>query len=83
MSFTQHPAPSTQNPLLLSGFCLLVLLAGCGARGGGERRISPDTARRELFLRGQSYKPEVFLDRAGDGDHIAVRLFLIAGMSPE
>lgn len=65
-------------------FCLLLLLlpsASCSR--GGEPVISPDTARRELFLRGYSYKPEVLLDAAKDGDTLGVKLFLIAGMSPE
>jgi ankyrin repeat protein len=64
--------------LFTFAFCLL---AGCAR--SGEPSISPDTARRELFLRGYSYKPEEFLDKAKDGDTLGVKLFLIAGMSPE
>jgi hypothetical protein len=74
----RHPAPGTRHLLclLLSAFCLLP--SGCGprSRGDANRRLSPDTARRELFLRGLSYQPEVFIDRAGDGDHVAVRRIL-------
>jgi ankyrin repeat protein len=70
----------TRSLTLAVLFCLL--LAGC-ARGGGDPVISPDTARRELFLRGYDYKPAVFLDAAKDGDTLGVKLFLIAGMSPE
>ena len=69
-------SPTRSLPL-----AVLFMLAGCAV--GGERVISPDTARRELFLRGYSYKPEVFLDAAKDGDTVGVKLFLIAGMSPE
>jgi ankyrin repeat protein len=70
----------TRSLTLAVLFCLS--LTACAA-GGGERVISPDTARRELFLRGYSYRPEVFLDAAKDGDTVGVKLFLIAGMSPE
>jgi ankyrin repeat protein len=58
-------------------------MVGCAAGGDDENAIGPDTARRELFLRGYSYKPEVFLDAAKDGDTVGVKLFLIAGTSPE
>ena len=60
-----------------------MLFAFACSSGGVERQVDPDTARRELFLRGYSYKEEVFLDSAKDGDVIGVKLFLYAGMSPE
>ena len=79
-SLTVGLPPLTRSLPLAVLFCLL--MAGCAA-GGGESTTSPDTARRELFLHGYSYKPEVFLDGAKDGDVVGVKLFLIAGMSPE
>src|SRR5204863_2292060 len=73
------------SSLLPFAFCLLLFafigFACSGERG--ERQIDPDTARRELFLRGYSYKEDVFLDSAKDGDIVGVKLFLYAGMSPE
>src|SRR5947209_17141730 len=68
---------------VLPAVCLLLLLPAFSCSTGDEGEIGPDTARRELFLRGYSYKPEVFLDGAKDGDIVGVKLFLIAGMSAE
>ena len=76
----------SSSSLLIFAFCLLPFAFAdfaCSSGGGVERQIDPDTARRELFLRGYSYKEEVFLDSAKDGDVIGVKLFLYAGMSPE
>jgi ankyrin repeat protein len=72
--------PCRLSPLIV--LCLLLLPSASCTRGG-DASISPDTARRELFLRGYSYKPDEFLDKAKDGDTLGVKLFLIAGMSPE
>src|SRR4051812_2266232 len=69
--------------VLLSAFCFLPSAFSCSSDGQEERYVSPDTARRELFLRGYDYKQDVFLDSAQDGDVIGVKLFLYAGMSPE
>src|SRR5256714_4152110 len=71
------------SSLLIFALCLLPFAFGCSRSGVGERQIDPDTARRELFLRGYSYKEDVFLDSAKDGDVVGVKLFLYAGMSPE
>ena len=68
---------------VLPAVCLLLLLPAFSCSTGDEGEIGPDTARRELFLRGYSYKPEVFLDGAKDGEVVVVKLFLIAGMSAE
>ncbi len=69
-----------------SALCLLpaacCLLVSCRDTRD-ERLIHPDTARRELFLRGHVYKEEDFLTSAEEGDVTAVKLFLIAGMKPE
>src|SRR3712207_4065494 len=45
--------------LLLFAFCLLFAACGDGRR---DREIGPDTARRELFLRGYAYKEPDFLN---------------------
>jgi ankyrin repeat protein len=87
-SFPSHPCSTPPRPRrrytkwLTPAVLFCLLLAGCATQEG-DPVISPDTARRELFLRGYSYKPEVFLDAAKDGDTVGVKLFLIAGMSPE
>src|SRR4051794_30896342 len=65
--------------LLSTVYCLL--LTGCG-NASADRDIGPDTARRELFLRGYSYREDVFLNAAKEGETVGVKLFLIAGMSP-
>jgi ankyrin repeat protein len=67
--------------LLPSAICLL--FAACGPGGSRDRDIGPETARRELFLRGYSYKETDFLNAAKEGREAGVKLFLIAGMSPE
>jgi ankyrin repeat protein len=71
---------ATAYCLLLLSFCLP--LASCGV-GGGDRDIGPDTARREIYLRGYAYKEEDFLNAAKEGQEVGVKLFVIAGMSPE
>ncbi|HLL73629.1 MAG TPA: hypothetical protein VK363_19480, partial [Pyrinomonadaceae bacterium] len=48
-----------------------------------SERVRPETARRELALRGINFKEEEFVMRAGEGDVWAVKLFLAAGMSPD
>src|ERR1051325_10844735 len=63
--------------LLLTACCLL--FSACDGRR--DRDIGPDTARRELFLRGYAYREPDFLDAAKDGREVGVKLFLIAGMS--
>ena len=45
--------------------------------------MSPDTARRELFLRGHDYNEKHFLAIVAEGDVVAAKLFLAAGMSAE
>lgn len=47
------------------------------------RRASPETARRELALRGIAFDAKQFVVYAADGDVWAVRLFLASGMSPD
>lgn len=56
-------------PVLL---CVLTL-ASCGN--------SPEKARKELAALGKDYTPEAFVKAAYDGDVVAVKLFLGAGMS--
>src|SRR5688572_23167441 len=56
------------------------LLAGC--LDNSRIKYHPDTARRELILRGHLFKEDVFVARAAEADMMAVRLFLAAGMSP-
>src|ERR1044072_5817453 len=68
--------------LLIFAFCLLPSALACGG-GRQDRDIGPDTARRELFLRGYAYKEPDFLNAAKEGREVGVKLFLIAGMSPE
>src|SRR3712207_507300 len=64
--------------------CLSALsFAACDSGPAAEPRISPDTARRELFLRNYSYREDVFLTCAKDGEAVCVRLFALAGMSTE
>src|SRR3954471_16550552 len=65
--------------LLIFAFCLFAFACD----GQRDRDIGPDTARRELFLRGYAYKEPDFLDAAKEGREVGVKLFLIAGMSPE
>ena len=62
---------------------LTLAFAACDTGPTVEPKISPDTARRELFLRGYSYKPEVFLNCAKEGEAVCVKLFTIAGTSTE
>ncbi len=70
--------------LPLAFLLLLPFAFACDSDGrSAEPRISPDTARRELFLRGYSYREDVFLDSAKDGEPVGVKLFVLAGMSPE
>ena len=64
-------------------FCLTVVCGGCELTGRRDRSVSPDTARRELFLRGHDYNEREFLTQAGEGDVRAVKLFIAAGMSSE
>jgi ankyrin repeat protein len=63
---------------------LLALLAlatvGCDRT---QRRVSPETARSELAMRGIAFDAKQFVLYAADGDVWAVRLFLAAGMSPD
>ena len=76
--------PKSSHPLLLAVLLLLPFALACDSDGrSAEPRISPDTARRELFLRGYSYREDVFLDSAKDGEPVGVKLFVLAGMSPE
>src|SRR3954470_5513084 len=68
--------------LLMFACCVLLFVFACGG-GSRDRDIGPDTARRELFLRGYAYKEPDFLNAAKEGREAGVKLFLIAGMSPE
>lgn len=62
---------------LLASFCALVLLAVSTLTGCGN---SPEKARKELAALGKDYTPEAFVKAAYDGDVVAVKLFLGAGM---
>src|SRR5215208_4424086 len=69
--------------LLIFALCLSSSALACGESQRRDRDIGPDTARRELFLRGYAYKEPDFLNAAKEGREVGVKLFLIAGMSPE
>ncbi len=45
-------------------------------------KAGPEEARMQLAKLSVTYTPSVFVDRAGDGDLSAVKLFLAAGMNP-
>jgi ankyrin repeat protein len=63
--------------------CLFTFASACDSGPDEQPQISPDTARRELFLRGYSYKEDVFQGCAKEGEAVCVKLFAVAGMSPE
>lgn len=79
----KRATPARSSLLLIFAFCLLSFAFACDDGSNAQTQISPDTARRELFLRGYSYREDVFLDSAKDGEPVGVKLFVLAGMSPE
>ena len=62
---------------------LSVLIVGANCLRQPSEKVNPETARRELALRGINFKEDEFVQHAGDGDAWAVKLFLAAGMSPD
>jgi len=56
---------------------LLLIFASCGQSG-----LSPEEARIKLGQLNVEYSEESFFDRLAEGDVLAVKLFLIAGMDP-
>jgi hypothetical protein len=66
-----------------SAVVLSLCLASANCARQPRAQVSPETARRELALRGINFKEKEFVMHAGNGDAWAVRLFLAAGMSPD
>jgi ankyrin repeat protein len=64
-------------------FALTLLVACAGCARQPRENVNPETARRELALRGIDFKEAEFVRYAGEGDAWAVKLFLAAGMSPD
>ncbi|MCX6926218.1 MAG: ankyrin repeat domain-containing protein [Verrucomicrobia bacterium] len=62
----------------LCGLLVLVLVGLAGGCGDPK-----ETARKKLAALNLAYKPDSFVEAAGNGDAIAVKLFLDAGMEPD
>jgi len=53
---------------------------GEATQSAGAKKLSPEAARMELAKLNKDFTPNAFVESAGNGDKLAVDLFLAAGM---